>query len=205
MISEFPKLTVILRGYEFEDLDTIMDAIQHEDCAVEVTLNSPDVFNSLEKLVAKYGDKMMIGAGTVLNLDDARKVIDCGVKFLLSPVMLETEVLQLCQENNVISVPAAMTPTEVQALFTKGADIVKVFPANVVGEPFFKGLRGPLGDLPLMAVGGVSIQNVSSFIEAGASYIGVGSALFAQEAVKNKDKVTLVKNVRDFLKRMEVK
>ncbi|MGT2950706.1 hypothetical protein BU202_05535 [Streptococcus cuniculi] len=205
MVSDFPKLTVILRGYDFKDLDTIISAIQYENCAVEVTLNSPDVFDSLRKLISKYGDKIIIGAGTVLNIEEARRVIDCGVRFLLSPVMLSPDVLELCRANNVISVPAAMTPTEVHTLLGNGADIVKIFPADVVGKEFFKGIRGPLGNLPLMAVGGVSIHNVASFMEAGASYIGVGSALFSQEAIRNKNKELLVENVREFLKKMEVR
>lgn len=98
--------------------------------------------------------------------------------FVLSPVMFTREMLDYCRERKVIAVPAAFTPSEIYAQLTGGADIVKVFPAVTVGPSYFRQLAGPLGPLPLMAVGGVNAENAREFIKNGCPYLGIGSGMF---------------------------
>lgn len=185
----FPKITVILRGYNYEQVNTVMDVLNDSDkkYAVEITLNSPDVFTTINKISKSYGTKFLIGAGTVLNFESAQQAIEAGAQFILSPIKLEKKVLDFCKENNVLTVPAAMTPSEVYELKTNGADIIKVFPAKTVGSKFFSDIQAPLGELSLMAVGGVSSDNINEFLENGASYVGIASGIFNKQDIETKN------------------
>ncbi|WP_034549842.1 bifunctional 4-hydroxy-2-oxoglutarate aldolase/2-dehydro-3-deoxy-phosphogluconate aldolase [Carnobacterium funditum] len=180
MKNIFPKVTIILRGYEYEQVKTVMDVLKgkHDHYALEITLNSPDVFTTINKISKEYGNNFYIGAGTILSLEDANNAIDAGAKFILSPIKLSREILEICKQKSVLSIPAAMTPTEVMELKMNGADIIKIFPVNTVGEKFFNDIQAPLGKLPLMAVGGVTLDNTVSFFENGADYVGIASGIF---------------------------
>ncbi|MCM3512109.1 MULTISPECIES: bifunctional 4-hydroxy-2-oxoglutarate aldolase/2-dehydro-3-deoxy-phosphogluconate aldolase [Bacilli] len=185
----FPKITVILRGYNYEQVNAVMSVLNDSDkkYAVEITLNSPDVFTTITKISKSYGNKFLIGAGTVLNFESAQQAIDAGAQFILSPIKLEKEVLDFCKQKNVLTVPAAMTPSEVYELQSNGADIVKVFPAKTVGSKFFNDIQAPLGKLSLMAVGGVSSTNVNEFLDNGASYVGIASGIFEKQDIENQN------------------
>lgn len=184
---EFPKVTIIMRGYTYEQIKNVLQLLVDTDrtdvYGLEITLNSPNVFETLEKITKEFGDKCLIGAGTVLNLADAKKSVQAGAKFILSPIKLTKEVLEYCKENKIISVPAAMTPTEVFELYSNGADIIKVFPARTVGAAFFNDIQAPLGEMKLMAVGGVSASNTNQYLTSGASYVGIGSGIFEHEDI----------------------
>lgn len=197
-----PKVTIILRGYNNDQVNTVMQLLEEENkqelYALEITLNSPDVFNTIKNISYKYGKKFYIGAGTVLGLEDAKKAIESGAQFLLSPIKLKKEVIKYCNSNNITVVPAAMTPSEIMELKMDGADIIKVFPAITVGERFFNDIQSPLGKLPLMAVGGVNAENAKLFLENGASYIGIGSGIFNKEDIVNQDKQKLKNSLDSF-------
>ncbi|WP_027108065.1 bifunctional 4-hydroxy-2-oxoglutarate aldolase/2-dehydro-3-deoxy-phosphogluconate aldolase [Lacticigenium naphthae] len=200
--SNFPKVTIILRGYNFEQVNTVIQLLEEENkqekYALEITLNSPDVFKTIKKISNKYGGKFHIGAGTVLNLEDTKRAIQSGAKFILSPIKLEKEVIKYCNNNNIIVVPAAMTPSEIVELKTNGADIIKVFPARTVGYKFFSDVQSPLGKLPLMAVGGITAENTYAFFENGASFVGIGSGIFNKEDIINQDIKNLKKSLNSF-------
>ncbi|AUJ28852.1 bifunctional 4-hydroxy-2-oxoglutarate aldolase/2-dehydro-3-deoxy-phosphogluconate aldolase [Liquorilactobacillus hordei] len=188
-LSEYPTFTIIMRGYTLTQADTIMQAMKgfENQFAVEVTMNTPKALEIIRDGNKKYGNRIKIGAGTVTTLDEAKAVIDAGAKFMLSPIKFSDEIFDYAKEKRVITVPAAMTPTEVHEMFEKGADIVKIFPATIVGPAFFKATQAPLGSLPLMAVGGVKLQNASEFLTTGASYLGIGSNLFNKDDLINKN------------------
>ena len=118
--------------------------------------------------------------------------------FVLSPVMFTREMLDYCRERKVIAVPAAFTPSEIYAQLTGGADIVKVFPAVTVGPSYFRQLAGPLGPLPLMAVGGVNAENAREFIKNGCPYLGIGSGMFRRGDVNRGDADRLRADVEAF-------
>jgi 2-dehydro-3-deoxyphosphogluconate aldolase/(4S)-4-hydroxy-2-oxoglutarate aldolase len=203
-IRNFPKVTVILRGYTYEQVRSVVEVLAESEfeTAVEITLNSPDVFNTIEKISQAFGHQMMVGAGTVLNHEGAVKSIDAGAKFLLSPIMMSKETLQYCKERQIITVPSAFTPTEIYQSFQDGADIVKIFPAARLGSKFISDVQAPLGKLPLMVVGGINGDNAAEYFKAGASYVGIGSGIFNKEDILNQNEPGLKESLSLFQKKI---
>ena len=194
------KVTIILRGYDYEQVLTVMRALEgrEKQYAVEITLNSPDVFETIRKISATFGKKFLIGAGTVVNLQEAKEAIAAGAKFILSPVVIEKEILDVCKANQVLSVSAALTPTEVWYAYKAGSDAIKIFPATSVGVNYFQALKAPLGDIPLMAVGGISKANAKAFLGKGADFVGISSGIFEKADVVSKNVAALRKSLEDF-------
>jgi len=144
--------------------------------ALEITVETPRVLTILEKLSVEMGDKAIVGAGTVLDAETARAAIMAGAKFIFSPTV-NKETIKMTKRYGVISVPGAMTPTEILTGYENGADLIKVFPANIVGPGFIKDVHGPLPHIPLMPTGGIDLNNADTYIKAGAVAVGVGSTL----------------------------
>ena len=200
-LSEYPTFTVIMRGYTPEQADAIMQAMAgfENQFGVEVTMNTPHALDIIENGNAEYGDRIHIGAGTVTTLDEAKAAIAEGAKFMLSPIEFTDDIFAYAKAHDVITVPAAMTPTEVHDMFEKGADIVKIFPATTVGSDFFKAIQAPLGKLPLMAVGGVSLANAKDLLTHGTSYLGIGSKMFNAEDLANRNVDGLATSMQAFV------
>ncbi|ERI91780.1 KDPG and KHG aldolase [Clostridiales bacterium oral taxon 876 str. F0540] len=198
-IKNFPKVTIILRGYNYNQAKTVMKALAQSNIrAVEITMNTEGALETISKLSKEFGDTMLIGAGTVTTMEQAKAAINAGAKFILSPVMLSKEIIDLCREKSVITVPGAMSPTEIYKSFEDGADIVKIFPAISCGTRFFKDVKAPLGNVPLMAVGGVSKENVKEFFKGGADFLGIGSGVFNKEDIESENLEGLIKSVKEF-------
>ncbi|MBO0448421.1 bifunctional 4-hydroxy-2-oxoglutarate aldolase/2-dehydro-3-deoxy-phosphogluconate aldolase [Enterococcus sp. MJM12] len=204
-LEEYPKLTIIMRGYSFEQAEAILKAMNgfEKDYAVEMTLNTENALENIKRLNAQFGDKIKIGAGTVRTIEDAKAAYAAGAKFLLGPHVFTKEMLAFANEKNILAVPAAMTPSEIDEMFKNGADIVKVFPAAVVTPRFFKDVQAPLGKLPLMGVGGVSTDNARAFFENQASYLGLGSGMFNKEDLKELNIPNLAKSLQLLLERIK--
>ncbi len=134
---------------------------------------------------------MLLGAGTVLDPETARVAILAGAEFVVSPAV-NLDVIRLCRRYDKLVMPGAFTPTEILAAWEAGADIVKVFPADVLGPAFFRAMRGPLPQVKLMPTGGVDLTTATEFLNAGAVCLGVGSQLVhpAFVAGRNFDKIT---------------
>lgn len=162
-------------------------------------MNTPHALDIIENGNVQYGDKFKIGAGTVLTLDEAKDAIEKGAKFMLSPIEFTDDIFAYAKAHKVITVPAAMSPTEVHTMFDKGADIVKIFPATTVGSGFFKTIQALLEKLPLMAVGGVSLKNVKDLLTHGTSYLGIRSNMFNQEDLINRDIAGLAASLQAFV------
>lgn len=196
--SDYPKFTIIMRGYTYPQAEAILLAMKgYEDqFAVEMTLNTPDALSHIRKLKERFGETIHIGAGTVRTYAEAEAAIAAGAVFLLGPHTFTKEMLALSKEAGVLAVPAAMTPSEIHEMFAQGADIVKVFPAAVVTPRFFKDVQAPLGKLPLMGVGGVSVENAAEFLENGASYLGFGSGLFHKQDIETLNVAQLAASLR---------
>lgn len=195
-----PKVTIILRGY---DTDQVLTVIEHlagtRLSSVEVTSNSPNFLESIRIASQEFGKDVLIGAGTITDFELAKKSIDAGASYLLSPVMLSKEILTYAKEHGVITVPAAFTPTEVLQSFKAGADIVKVFPASTLGPKYITDIQAPLGHLPLMVVGGINAGNVQDYFNAGATYAGIGSGIFDSLDVVQRNAA----HIQESIKRLE--
>ena len=145
-------------------------------CAIEVTFNSRGVLEMLAAIRDAFGDRVLLGAGTVLDLASADQAIDAGASFVVSP-HLDPALVSCLAERDVPVIPGAFTSTEVLSAWRAGASIVKVFPVGSVGPAYIKDLRGPLADIPLLPTGGVTEDNAADFMRAGAWGLAVGSAL----------------------------
>src|SRR5207249_10272348 len=126
--------------------------------------------------------RLLLGAGTVLDTETARAVLLAGAEYVVAPTV-NRDVIRLCQRYDKLVMPGAFTPTEILSAWEAGADIVKVFPAEVVGPAFFKALRGPLPQIRLMPTGGVDLTTAATFLKAGACCLGVGSQLVDPQLV----------------------
>ena len=153
---------------------------------VEITMTVPNALEVLHEAQQTLGDRVLLGAGTVLDAETARFVLLAGAEYVVTPT-LNLEVIRLCQRYNKLVMPGAFTPTEVLSAWEAGADIVKVFPADVVGPAFFKALRGPLPQIRLMPTGGVDLTTAASYLQAGACCLGVGGQLVEPQAVARGD------------------
>jgi len=149
---------------------------------VEITMSVPDALDVVREVRRALGDRVLLGAGTILDPETARAALLAGAEYLVAPT-LNLEVIRLCQRYDKIVMPGAFTPTEILTAWEAGADIVKVFPAEVVGPAFFKALRGPLPQIRLMPTGGVDLNTAADFLKAGACCLGVGSQLVEPAAV----------------------
>jgi 2-dehydro-3-deoxyphosphogluconate aldolase/(4S)-4-hydroxy-2-oxoglutarate aldolase len=153
--------------------------------ALEVTMTVPGAVGLIEQLARSLPERVLIGAGTVLDPETARSVILAGARFVVSPVF-RPDVIAMCHRHDVAAMPGCFTPTEILAAWEAGADVVKVFPATALGPGFFKDVRGPLPQVKLMPTGGVTRENAGDWIRAGACAIGVGTALVDPAAVAER-------------------
>ena len=152
----------------------------------EVTFTVPNALDVIREAKRQLGDRVLLGAGTVLDTETARAAILAGAEFVVAPG-LNLDVIKLCRRYDKLVMPGAFTPTEVLTAWEAGADIVKVFPADVVGPAFLKALRGPLPQVKLMPTGGVDLNTAAEFLKAGAVCLGVGGQLVEPKAVAAGD------------------
>ncbi len=153
---------------------------------VEITLTVPDALDVLRAVRRALGDRLLLGAGTVLDPETARAALLAGAEYIVAPT-LNLDVIRLCQRYDKLVMPGAFTPTEVLTAWQAGADIVKVFPADCVGPAFFKAMTGPLPQIRLMPTGGVDLNTAAAFLKAGACCLGVGSQLVEPKAVAERN------------------
>ncbi|TCP30966.1 2-keto-3-deoxy-phosphogluconate aldolase [Scopulibacillus darangshiensis] len=151
--------------------------------ALEITVDTPDVFDMIVNLKGIFGDQVLVGAGTVLDAETAKQAITVGSDFIFSPIV-DIETIQLTNSYGKISIPGVMTPTEIVTAYKAGADLLKVFPGNSLGVNYIKELQGPLGHIPMMPTGGVTLENVAQFIKNGAVAVGVGGSLVNKEVIE---------------------
>jgi len=151
---------------------------------VEITMTVPGAVRVIEELAAEMGDKTLIGAGTVLDPEKARECVRAGAHFIVSPA-LNPKTIAYCNDEGIVILPGALTPTEVVKAWTLGGDMVKIFPAGEVGgASYIKALKGPLPQIKMIPTGGVSLATARSFLEAGSEALGVGGDLVSASALK---------------------
>ncbi len=180
-------LVAVVRAAEPTHLLNVIKALAEGGVSVaEVTLTVPNALDVIRAARADLGDRVLLGAGTVLDTETARAAILAGAEFIVSPTV-NLDVIKLCRRYGKLVFPGAFTPTEILAAWEAGADVVKVFPADVLGPAFFKAMRGPLPQVRLMPTGGVDLNTAGEFLRAGACCLGVGSQLVDPKAVARED------------------
>lgn len=166
---------------------------------VEITMTVPGAVDVIRELTKSGSSDVLVGAGTVLNVDTARRCLDAGAQFLVSPG-LNLEVVKLAGGERKLMMAGALTPTEVITAWESGSDFVKVFPCGQVGgAKYIKALKGPLPQVPLVPTGGVNLHTAAEFMEAGAAALGVGGELVQAEALKAGKPEIIVENARKLL------
>ena len=165
---------------------------------MEVTFTVPGAAEVIRQVAEDLGDRILLGAGTVLDAETARVAVLAGAEFVVSPCV-RPDVIQLCQRYDKLVMPGALTPTEVLAAWEQGADIVKVFPSDAMGPGYLKALHGPLPQVLLMPTGGVDLDNAAAYLASGACALGVGSTLVNAQAVRDRDLAGIQQRARAFV------
>ena len=199
---ETDKIIAIVRGIYDERADRLAESLLRGGVRLmEFTFVQNDPFSCLraarciERLCNRFQTEMCFGAGTVMAPEQVDLAAGTGARFIISPDTNE-EVVRLTLSRGLVSIPGALTPTEIAAAHRLGADFVKVFPADFVGPAYFKAVRAPISHVKLLAVGGVGRENLPAFLAAGASGAGIGSALFTKQLIEDGAWDTITENAR---------
>jgi 2-dehydro-3-deoxyphosphogluconate aldolase/(4S)-4-hydroxy-2-oxoglutarate aldolase len=167
--------------------------------ALEVTMTVPGAIRVLEKVADEFGDRITLGAGTVLDPETARSCMLAGARFFVSP-SVSVPTIEMCNRYSMVVMPGALTPTEVVTAWDAGADLVKIFPAGNAGGPsYIKALKAPLPQVLMVPTGGVSLANATEFFEAGASAIAVGGDIVGKKELDAGDYDAIEAKARRFL------
>jgi len=201
MIEEAGVVGVI-RTESSEKLLKVARAIREGGVkCIEVAMTTPNALDVIEEVAGKLED-VLIGAGTVLDAQTARAAILAGAQYLVSPTT-DREMIETCKRYDKVVAPGAFTPTEITVAWEAGADIVKVFPASVLGPKFIGAVKAPLPQVSLLPTGGVNADNAASFIRAGASALCAGSALVDKGAIERGEFNVLTENARQLVAAVE--
>jgi 2-dehydro-3-deoxyphosphogluconate aldolase/(4S)-4-hydroxy-2-oxoglutarate aldolase len=190
----------VIRGTSSEDALLAAEAVSRGGIPiVEITMTVPGAIEAIRNLVRQRGADMLIGAGTVLDVQTARRCLEAGAQFLASPG-LDPDTVKLARSQGTVIFAGALTPTEVIAAWKAGSDFVKVFPCNALGgAKYIASLKGPLPDVPLVPSGGVSLETASELLLAGSAALAVGGELLDAASIKSRQLDSITQNARRFV------
>jgi 2-dehydro-3-deoxyphosphogluconate aldolase/(4S)-4-hydroxy-2-oxoglutarate aldolase len=189
MDEQFLKLPLmgILRGVLEDEIDFVVNIAALTNLpAVEITMNTVGADKLIRKMVDAAQGRFRVGAGTVLSMSELRSALDAGASFIVMPTLVE-DVTEYCVRHDIPVFPGALTPREIFHAWKAGATMVKVFPANVFGPSYLRDLKGPFADVPLLACGGVTPENIREFFENGAKAAAFGASIFRREWLAKRD------------------
>lgn len=197
------KIIAIARGIYGSELVFAAQALYEGGVrAFEVTFEQDKPLSvtaeSIRLLLDSLPEDAVIGAGTVMSAEQALIAKEAGASFVISP-NTDREVIGEAKRLSLVSIPGAMTPTEIAAAYSYGADIVKVFPAGILGVEYFKAIKAPLKHIPMAAVAAITLDNIKDFHEAGAAAFGISSSLFDKSAIKNGNFESLTNAAKEFI------
>jgi len=190
------KAVAVIRMTDTKKLMRVIEAIQKGGVSViEITMTVPNALAMIREVTSGVAPEVLVGVGSVLSGDTAQQAIDAGAKFVVGPIF-KRGVIEVAHKNDLPAMPGCFTPTEIQTAYEHGADIIKVFPADVLGMAFFRGVLAPMPHLPLMPTGGVTLTNAGDWIKSGACAVGIGTALLDKKAIESGDYERLTENAR---------
>ena len=177
----------VIRADNSEQLIEVARALKDGGCdLIEVTMTTPNALAVIERTVAELGENVLVGVGSVLDGETARAAILSGAEYVVSPVT-NYGMIEMAHRYDKVAIPGACTPTEALDAYTAGADFIKIFPADVGGPAYIKAIKAPLPQLPLVPTGGVNLDTIEAFLNAGSDAVGVGGALVKKDALKKGD------------------
>jgi 2-dehydro-3-deoxyphosphogluconate aldolase/(4S)-4-hydroxy-2-oxoglutarate aldolase len=193
------RIVAVIRAESGDSLVDVAEALLAGGVQVlEVTFTVPGAIRVVERVADRMGDRVLLGAGTVLDTETARAALLAGAQFIVAPTT-NVDVIRLCRRYDKLVMPGAFTPTEIVTAWEAGADIVKIFPADVGGPAYLKAIRGPLPQVRLMPTGGVDLQTAADFLRAGACALGVGGSLVESKAIQQGDMARIESLARQFV------
>ncbi len=202
------KIVAIIRGIGPDRMaDTVEALLEGGIKLLEVTFNQEseetieETLQSLTLIKKQYGDQVCLGAGTVVTEDQVVKAVDAGAEYIISP-HTDPGVIKKTKELGKISIPGAFTPSEMVTAYNAGADIIKLFPAGILGTGYIKALLAPLSHIPVVAVGGVNADNIDQFIKAGAKGVGVGGNMADKKAIYQGDYGKIIQAAKTYVKKL---
>jgi 2-dehydro-3-deoxyphosphogluconate aldolase/(4S)-4-hydroxy-2-oxoglutarate aldolase len=188
-IKRFRKLPLlgIVRGIAIDAIEPLVETVVASGLqSIEITMNTKNAPALIRKMATVAGDGLMVGAGTVLTMEELHQALDAGATFIVMPTLVPS-IVRYCKSNSIPVFPGALTPGEIHAAWSSGATMVKVFPSTFFGPAYFKEIKGPFQDIELLACGGITPENVGSFISSGASAVAFGGSVFNHTWLKNRE------------------
>ncbi len=196
-------IIAIMRAASSNQLIAAAEAIRQGGVrAIEVTMTTPGALGVIAEASQKYGDEVLFGAGTVLDPETARAAILAGAGFIVAP-NLDLSVVALCHRYSIPVMPGCFSPTEIVTAWQAGADMVKLFPAEIGGPAFVKALKAPLPQVEIVPVGGVDLNTAAEFVRSGAAALGVGSSLINQKLLDSGDLAELTRRAAAFVEAVQ--
>lgn len=197
------KIITILRGLNQEEVLNTAQAlydggIRLLEITFDQTAPAEVTAQAIRAVNEKFEGKLCVGAGTVMTIRQLYAAYEAGAKYIISPDS-NPEIIRETKKLGLISMPGAMTPTEVASSYSWGADIVKIFPADNLGLSYIKALQGPLKHIPMSAVGGVNLDNIADFINAGLAGVGIGSNIVDKGAIRRGDYACITKLAEEYV------
>ncbi len=198
------KVVAVVRMKNSSQLLKVIEAIKIGGVSgIELTMTIPNAIQAIETADKEFGDDILLGVGSVTDKQTALDAINAGAKFVVSPIY-KAEVVQAVIDKNIVVIPGCFSPTEIQTAYEQGADFIKIFPADNLGMSFIKSIKAPLPHLKVIPTGGVNLENAIDWINAGASAVGIGSALVDNKAIEREDYKTLTENAKKLCENLEV-
>ena len=189
----------VIRAQNAEAAFAVAEALIGAGLAIaEITMTVPGATDVIAAIAKQFGNRVLVGAGTVTDTDSAKRAIAEGAEFVVTPCLIP-DVIKLARKEGVAMLPGALTPTEVFTAHQLGGDMVKVFPVGVGGAMYVRALRGPFPKIPLVPTGGVTLDNVRDMFDAGAVAVGVGSEMISRDALARGDYAAIGRMAQTFL------
>jgi 2-dehydro-3-deoxyphosphogluconate aldolase/(4S)-4-hydroxy-2-oxoglutarate aldolase len=193
----------ILRGVGLNVIEPVVESVISAGLeTLEITMNTPRAPELIKKIKDSYGNRLNLGAGTVVNLKELKSALDSGASFIVMPIVVK-EVVEFCVKNKIPVFPGALTPSEIYLAHQMGATMVKIFPAKFFGPDYFKEIKGPFEKIELLACGGVTSSNLKDYFKCGASAVSFGASVFRKDWLEKKDFKAIGQAVRSFIEAWE--
>ena len=203
-LAKFKKQPVmgIVRGVELPQLEALIEAVISSGLqTLEITMNTKDAAELIRKAKKIAQESLMLGAGTVLDMESLKAALDSGATFIVLPVLLK-DVVAYCVKNKIPVFPGALTPSEIYAAWKEGATMVKVFPAKFFGPEYLREIKAPLEKIELLACSGVTPQNMREYFSCGASAISFGASVFRKEWLQQKEYANITSAIKAYLQQL---
>lgn len=201
-LFEQAPIVGIIRHIDKQVVSQILPLCQEAGLTtIEITMNTPDAETIIRKALTQHAGHLNIGAGTVCSEADLERALAAGAQFIVTPI-INKKVIRTCVKKSIPIFPGAFTPSEIYKAWTLGASMVKVFPTTTLGSAYIRDIKAPLNQVKLLPTGGITLENMPSFLKAGADGLGIGSELFNKLLIGKNDWVGLKEHFKKFVNQL---